>query len=181
MKKKIGIMTFHASNNSGSMLQAYALQHFFRGRYKIDTEIIDYSNEVQQRMYSILCKPKTFKDLLRDILYLSHYKSIARTEKGYDEFKKYYKLSKKYRKSEDLKIDESEYLAIIAGSDQVWNINAMDFDENYMLPFKNIKKIATLLVWALQIQMNQAIRMCIKVISKIFQQYQLGSKMQKMD
>ena len=91
MKKKIGIMTFHASNNSGSMLQAYALQHFFRGIYKIDTEIIDYSNEVQQRMYSILCKPKTFKDLLRDILYLSHYKSIARTEKGYDEFKKYYK------------------------------------------------------------------------------------------
>ena len=142
MKKKIGIMTFHASNNSGSMLQAYALQHFFRERYKIDTEIIDYSNEVQQRMYSILCKPKTFKDLLRDILYLSHYKSIARTEKGYDEFKKYYKLSKKYRKSEDLKIDESEYLAIIAGSDQVWNINAMDFDENYMLPFENIKKIA---------------------------------------
>lgn len=87
---------------------------------------------------------------MRDILYLSHYKSIARTEKGYDEFKKYYKLSKKYRKSEDLKIDESEYLAIIAGSDQVWNINAMDFDENYMLPFENIKKSHTLLVWALQ-------------------------------
>lgn len=35
MKKKIGIMTFHASNNSGSMLQAYALQHFLEEDIKL--------------------------------------------------------------------------------------------------------------------------------------------------
>ena len=38
--KKIGIMTFHASLNCGSMLQAYALQTVLSEKYKADVEIV---------------------------------------------------------------------------------------------------------------------------------------------
>lgn len=139
---KIGIITFHAANNSGSMLQAYALQSFLKTRYGVESEIIDYSNETQRRMYSIFCMPKNPKDLIRNLLYLPSYRKIAQSEKGYHEFKKNFVLSEKVLKAEDIKKFIHKYDCLIAGSDQVWNINAMDFDLTYMLPFKNIKKVA---------------------------------------
>ena len=40
MKKKVGIITFHASHNYGSMLQAYALQQVVLGM-GFDCEIIN--------------------------------------------------------------------------------------------------------------------------------------------
>ena len=38
---KIGILTFHRSNNYGAVLQAYALQNYLL-EYGLDVEIIDY-------------------------------------------------------------------------------------------------------------------------------------------
>lgn len=39
---KIGMMTFHASHNNGSMLQALALQHVLEDRFHQQTELIDF-------------------------------------------------------------------------------------------------------------------------------------------
>ncbi len=46
---KIGMMTFHASHNNGSMLQALALQHVLEDRFHQQTELIDFSNRGQRR------------------------------------------------------------------------------------------------------------------------------------
>ena len=48
---KIGMMTFHASHNCGSMLQAFALQHTLIEKFGYDAEIIDFSNNAQRNMY----------------------------------------------------------------------------------------------------------------------------------
>ena len=44
--KKIGIITFHASHNYGSMLQAYALQQTVLGM-GLDCEIINFRTNIQ--------------------------------------------------------------------------------------------------------------------------------------
>ena len=40
-KKKIGILTFHRADNSGAVLQAFALQNTLHNKYNKQTEIID--------------------------------------------------------------------------------------------------------------------------------------------
>lgn len=41
MDKKIGILTFHAADNYGAVLQAYALQHYLENK-GAHVEIIDF-------------------------------------------------------------------------------------------------------------------------------------------
>lgn len=145
MKKRIGIMTFHASYNCGSMLQAYALQNILRDRYGAECEIIDFSNSEQKRMYSILYKPRKVKDVIRNILNLAFYKKIKTHNSDYIAFKqKNLSLSKKhYNSLRELETAQKDYDVYIAGSDQVWNIKAQDFDDAYFLPFvKTGKKMA---------------------------------------
>lgn len=142
MSDKIGILTFHASNNSGSMLQAYALQRFLKEKYSLDTEIIDYSNKIQQRMYKIIIWPKSLKGFVRNFIFLCFYGKIARSEKGYDEFKDNFVLGDRITTISEFESSVLDYSGIIIGSDQVWNVHALDFDESYMLPFYHGKKIA---------------------------------------
>ena len=47
---KIGIITFHASHNYGSMLQAWALQTYL-AKQGHEVEIINYRSFFQKRMY----------------------------------------------------------------------------------------------------------------------------------
>lgn len=53
MSTKIGTITFQASHNCGSLLQAYALQQTLKAM-GYDNEIINFSNEGSRDMYSIL-------------------------------------------------------------------------------------------------------------------------------
>lgn len=50
--KKIGIITFHASHNYGSMLQAYALQQVILGM-GYDCEIINFRSATQKSNISL--------------------------------------------------------------------------------------------------------------------------------
>lgn len=140
--KKIGILTFHASHNCGSMLQAYALQQILNNKFKINNEIINYSSATQQRMYAILYRPNSLKDVFRNILNLLFYKIIKNNESGYVKFMDKFRLSEPMSTCNELRNSVENYECIIAGSDQVWNINAMDFDDTYMLPFNRVKKVA---------------------------------------
>ena len=62
---KIGIITFHASLNCGSMLQAYALKHILEEKYHNEVEIINYSNFGQRSYYAnwdIFPRPSVLKN-----------------------------------------------------------------------------------------------------------------------
>lgn len=142
---KIGIITFHASLNCGSMLQAFALQDVLRSKYGAEVEIINYSNFGQRCYYSnwdIYPKPSVQKNNLKAI---PHYAAINAMRKDYQDFaNKYFNLSgpliKKYV---DLKGIDDRYDIVIAGGDQVWNIRCRDADKAYFLSFvKKAKKVA---------------------------------------
>lgn len=135
--KKIGLLTFHASHNNGSMLQAYALQHVIETRYKHCVEMIDFSNRAQQIMYSPIPKPDNFRRIIKAFIWLTNYRQLKKSYRQYDEFKnKYFNLSKnKYSTSEELGKEKFDYDLFISGSDQVWNIKCRDADDAYYLNF----------------------------------------------
>lgn len=134
---KIGIITFHRSHNNGSMLQTLALQYILKSKYSLDIEIIDYSNEGQRNMYAIFPKADNAKRIIKNIIWATQYKQLKKQYNAYNKFiYKYFILSPKiYLHSQELKELESVYDAVIAGSDQIWNICCRDADDAYYLDF----------------------------------------------
>lgn len=135
--KKIGIITFHRSHNNGSMLQALALQHILKNKYSLDIEIIDYSNEGQRNMYSVFPKADNVKRVIKNMIWATQFKQLVKQYNSYNQFiEKYFILSPKmYLDSQELGELETAYDAVIAGSDQIWNICCRDADDAYFLNF----------------------------------------------
>lgn len=134
---KIGIITFHASHNNGSMLQALALQTVLSKKYDCDVEIIDFSNVQQRNMYSPLPKADNWKRVIKNIIWLTQYRQMVEQYNAYNRFsQKYFRLTEKnYKYSSELRELDGKYDAVIAGSDQVWNIACTDADDAYYLNF----------------------------------------------
>ena len=137
--KKIGIITFHASHNNGSMLQTLALQSILEKKYKCQVEIINFSNSGQRNMYAVLPKADNYKRVIKNIIWITKYNELKKQYNSYNDFlKKYFHLSEReYTFSEELKELDNNYDAVIAGSDQVWNIACRDADDAYYLNFLN--------------------------------------------
>ena len=147
MKKKrnnkIGIITFHASYNCGSMLQAFALQNVLEKKYNNDVEIIHYSNFGQRNYYAnwdFFPKPSILKNNIKS---LGKYSEINKMKKDYDEFSDIFlNKSGKMIKHRN-KLNDKNYDIVIAGGDQVWNVRCRDADRAYFLSFvKNAKRVA---------------------------------------
>lgn len=142
---KVGIITYHASHNIGSMLQTYALQNVLMTKYNAEVEIIDFSNKAQQEMYSIFNTDKSVKGVVKNSIVAVNYKKF---KKRHQEFEKFitdnFRLTpNSYSELESLKELDGKYDYVICGSDQIWNVNCKDFDDSYFLPFlSKTKKIS---------------------------------------
>jgi len=145
--KKIGILTYHASHNIGSMLQSYALQTYLETTYKYDIEFIDYSSPAQRNMYSIFPKLKSGENkkpsvriikLLKTISRFLFYPWLKMRFYDFENFKnKNLHLSKhNYILTDQIDELENEYEHLFLGSDQIWNINCEDFTDAYFADFK---------------------------------------------
>ncbi|MCU6771238.1 Polysaccharide pyruvyl transferase [uncultured Bacteroides sp.] len=135
--KKVGIITFHASHNYGSMLQAYALQHIVQN-LGYDCEIINFRSLSQKEMYKpIFMKGTLYGRCVRFIIQSRYVLGIIKKQRLFEEFlKKELKLSsKEYTTFEDLKNADFNYDYYISGSDQIWNVRCYDFNYAYFLPF----------------------------------------------
>lgn len=141
---KVAIITFHASDNCGSMLQAYALQRVISNKYGVENEVLNFSNDAQQEMYSLFVKVRRFRDILRNILRVFLFIPLKKEQMGYRKFWRFYNLSEcSYRTSEQMKVLDGCYDAFICGSDQIWNFRAGDYDDAYFLNFiRKTKKVA---------------------------------------
>lgn len=141
---KIGIITFHSSNNCGSMLQSYALQKTLTS-LGCENEIIDFSNKAQKHMYALFRKPTNVHDIIYDLVTLCYYKKFKLHYSDYRSFleDKITLTDKSYENNEELKSIVPNYDVFVTGSDQVWNICCPDADDAYYLNFvKDKPKIA---------------------------------------
>ena len=76
IEKKIGILTFHASYNCGSMLQTYADAKHILNKLGYNCEVINFSTEAQKKLYSLYTRKKNPKYLMRDLIFWCHHKRI---------------------------------------------------------------------------------------------------------
>ena len=142
--KKVGIITFHASHNCGSMLQAYALQCFLQ-KNGYNPEMVNFSSEGQKNLYSLYNKNKSLKFMVRNFVFHLHSKRLKNTRERYEAFKKQYFKFSDFSTSDmdEICADNLDYYAVIAGADQVWNTTISDYDDAYFLYWvKNAKRIA---------------------------------------
>lgn len=142
--KKVGIITFHAAHNYGSMLQAYALQQTVLG-LGYECEIINLRTKIQR---------KNYRPYFMHIGWIKHLKAlgplrlIIESIQKYRKFEKFinekYILSKHtYTTAKELRNANLDYDCYISGSDQIWNTSCFDFQTSYFLDFvKHGKRIA---------------------------------------
>lgn len=129
-KERIGIMTLQASHNCGSMLQAYALKRVLEERYICKAEIINFCSPQQERMYAIWNQGHFVGNLLKNIKMLPYYRRLKCQYNDYEYFAKEYLNvdDRRFSSEKELKNANLDYDLIIFGSDQIWNMDMVDYD-----------------------------------------------------
>ena len=127
--KKIGCVTFHASHNYGSVLQAYALQEYVKKNFDyVEYKIINLRLPAQHAMYDFPKKKTSWKN---KILQFLNYKALKTKYLKFEYFiNNILNVTKEYSSEED--IDES-FDIYLSGGDQIWNPICKDFSWLYYL------------------------------------------------
>jgi hypothetical protein len=122
---KVGVLTFHYSDNNGAVLQAYGLSKALQ-EMGHDVEIVDYRPLAARLRYSGHW-PKHAKSFLR----------VAYKRWKFHRFRhSYLPLSRTYLSLTDLEKAPPEADYFVCGSDQVWNIASFrGFDPAFFLAF----------------------------------------------
>lgn len=106
-------ITLHDTDNCGSSLQSYALQHYLI-KNGIENELLNYIPQYVKNNGNKL------KNLLKKIIFFREYHN--REMKFRDFSKKFLKVTKeKYKNFNELLKTEFDYDVFITGSDQLWN------------------------------------------------------------
>ena len=137
---KVGIVTVHRCFNYGACLQAYATVWFLR-KQGYDAEIIDYTNDYEQRFLKL-----SYKENERLLGYVTSLLKnlILRKNKyykmGLGKVSEMYPLSKqRYRSITEL--SNVQYDVLVSGSDQIWNPCITNgLDSVFFLEFGHAKK-----------------------------------------
>lgn len=133
MTTSIGILTYHASLNNGSMLQAYALQSALNSLPSINAKIIDFQSPGQKELYQLYRLKPNAKSILKDTITALNISHFKRYRAGFNKFRQEH-LTEGPGHAEDsdqLKPLTDNYDIIVTGSDQIWNQNCADFDFAY--------------------------------------------------
>lgn len=129
----VGILTLSASDNCGSLLQAYALQQCLKRRFQVQSEVIDFRPKASEKLYSIFPE-NPLQEKRKTLNAICHYGLIRNQKEDYETFrKKWLKMTVSVCKTEEDLKKLGQYSAVIAGSDQVWNVKMPDFDMAYFL------------------------------------------------
>ena len=141
---KVGILTFHRSDNYGSALQACALKYYINGIEGYDCKVIDYQPAVQKEFYSVYLKPTSIKNIVKNFRAFLYRTLLKDRKRGFESFQQGF-LDGGISSITDEKVIEKElekYDIIVCGSDQIWNPHSFDFSMEYFAPTYSGKKIA---------------------------------------
>lgn len=129
---KVGILTFQNANNYGAALQAFALCSTVR-KLGYSAELIDYKNPsvTEYENPRLPHLSETITNPVGSVFRLVTAKAFSRRKKAFNSFNEKYEL---IGSSVETQADiESEYDAVIVGSDQVWNPIITGGDMTYFL------------------------------------------------
>lgn len=165
--KKIAIITYHFSDNFGSILQAYALQTAIQ-KEGYECDIIDYRKSEVKKLYQIL-KPNTSKyNIVMNIYSILYYMKLKKRKMRYEQFRidKLKLTQTRFEYAQELNELNEEYDAFVCGSDQVWNTGIIDFDLSYVLHFATKKRVSYAASCGPKRQKEENIRLLIDDLNK---------------
>lgn len=144
MEKTVGIITYHAAHNYGSVLQAYALQKVVSS-FGYKCTLINFRTARQKQMYLPCFKKGPYITRVKRLL--SHLPFVFDIMRKYSLFEDFIgsvpHTEKEYSTLLELEEDIPIFDFYISGSDQIWNCTCEDFDWAFFLPFVKVgKKIA---------------------------------------
>jgi len=124
---RVGILTFHYTNNYGAILQAYGLSKAI-AEMGHSVEVIDYRSLTARRRFGRW--PRNTLRILPTVVKRWRFRQFR---------KRYLPLSRRtYWTLKDLQRHPPEVDYVVCGSDQVWNISAFrGFDPAFFLDFLN--------------------------------------------
>ena len=121
--KQIGIMTYHAAHNFGSVLQAYATQKLLN-ELGYSNEIINYRLPNQKEYYNKLYSTRFgYKEFLRRLIRFHETDSRKLRIDKFEDFihRKLVLTETEYNNYLELRNANFSYPVLLAGSDQIWN------------------------------------------------------------
>lgn len=142
--KKVGIITFHAADNYGAVLQAYALQTYLHTQGH-DVEIINFRTKgIENANKPLFLHGKnTIKRFIKQLLILPNYFKLKKRNQRFEKFReKYLNLSVRYSNASEIKSVSHDYDICITGSDQVFNPLIQNSDTYYLDFCKRARKVA---------------------------------------
>ena len=123
---KVGIITFHASYNFGSVMQAWATQKTVE-HLGHDVEIINFRMQSQKDKYSLFPLHSGMKTIIRNLLQLRHIGKKYRANTQYEDFIcNKLNITEEYATYEQL-LKMEQYDIYLAGSDQIWGYAIPEF------------------------------------------------------
>lgn len=147
--QKIAAITFHHAHNFGSVLQAYALQEYVKSLFEeekteVEYQIIDYYTEKQEEIYNIYKSGFNVKSIVKNMIAFPYRKELEIKYQKFESFlSEMCSLTRRYRTAEELCNGGLTADFYISGSDQLWNVRALDFADVYYLDFvRTGKKIS---------------------------------------
>ena len=165
--KKIAIITYHFSDNFGSILQSYALQTAIQ-KEGYECDIIDYRKPEVKKLYQIL-KPNTSKyNIVMNIYSILYYMKLKKRKMRYEQFRtdKLKLTQTRFEYAQELNELNEQYDAFVCGSDQVWNTGIIDFDLSYVLHFATQKRVSYAASCGSKRQKEENIRLLIDDLNK---------------
>ena len=138
--KSIATITFHASHNYGSVLQAYALAKSIESE-GYNVKIINYRSANQKACYTLYKKYRGLKGVLRNAYQRLIGGKLKRRYKGFEYFiNNVLPVTEEVNDENGIKKFASTFDAYVCGSDQIWNPVCQDFSSVYYLDFVDGKK-----------------------------------------
>lgn len=138
MADKVGIITYHAAYNFGSVLQAYATQEIIN-QLGFSAELINYRMNEQKNIYTMYRTSKGIKTLIKDLMLLPIHKERKLRERKFESFiSDYLKLTEEFCDPADFSKQAQPFEAVVSGSDQIWNKHSLELrnvDWSYMNPY----------------------------------------------
>ena len=133
---KTALITYHAAHNNGSFLQAFATQKAIE-QLGHECDVIDFSTPRQQYLYDVYKKVSGPKDVAKNLYAFFHHKLI---QQRHDDFvalqHNALRLTPRfYETVEQLEELNGRYDVFVSGSDQIWNMDAWDYSDAYLLSF----------------------------------------------
>lgn len=138
--KKIATITFHASHNYGSVLQAYALTKVIENLGH-SASVINYRSKEQKECYTLYRKYRGVKGFVRNVYQRLISNKLKKRYKGFEDFiNNVLPVTEEVCDKTEIKRFSSAFDCYVCGSDQIWNPACLDFSTAYYLDFVEDKK-----------------------------------------